>query len=136
MTSLSESVSLTAIGLDVTTALSGAATALANVGPGFGETIGPVGSFADLPDSAKIILIIGMIGYYILRVAPRSGGSRRGGKGVGGFLILGIGLMVIGFAGTFFGNLIKAAVNEAARKVDETMQGKMGSMASSLPGIF
>ncbi|MEM7050207.1 MAG: YbaB/EbfC family nucleoid-associated protein [Acidobacteriota bacterium] len=33
-------------------------------------------------------------------------------------------------------DLIKAAVNEAARKVDETMQGKMGSMAASLPGIF
>ncbi|MEM7481162.1 MAG: YbaB/EbfC family nucleoid-associated protein [Acidobacteriota bacterium] len=32
-------------------------------------------------------------------------------------------------------DLIKAAVNEAARKVDETMQGKMGSMAASLPGI-
>lgn len=33
-------------------------------------------------------------------------------------------------------DLVKAAVNEAARKVDETMQGKMGSMASNLPGIF
>ncbi len=52
---------LTIIGLDVTTALSGAATALANIGPGLGETIGPLGSFADLPDSAKIVLITGMI---------------------------------------------------------------------------
>lgn len=33
-------------------------------------------------------------------------------------------------------DLVKAAVNEAARQVDETMQGKMGSMAASLPGIF
>jgi len=33
-------------------------------------------------------------------------------------------------------DLLKAAVNEAARRVDETMQGKMGSMAASLPGIF
>ncbi len=33
-------------------------------------------------------------------------------------------------------DLVKAAVNEAARRVDETMQGKMGSMAASLPGIF
>ncbi len=31
-------------------------------------------------------------------------------------------------------DLVVAAVNEAARKVDETMQGKMGSMAASLPG--
>lgn len=33
-------------------------------------------------------------------------------------------------------DLLTAAVNEAARRVDETMQGKMGSMAASLPGIF
>lgn len=33
-------------------------------------------------------------------------------------------------------DLVRAAVNEATRKVDETMQGKMGSMASGLPGIF
>jgi trk system potassium uptake protein TrkH len=52
---------LTVIGLDVTTALTGAATALANIGPGFGDTIGPVGSFAELPEAAKIVLIFGMI---------------------------------------------------------------------------
>jgi DNA-binding YbaB/EbfC family protein len=33
-------------------------------------------------------------------------------------------------------DLIVAAVNEAGRKIEETMQGKMGSMASSLPGLF
>ncbi|HEX2644413.1 MAG TPA: YbaB/EbfC family nucleoid-associated protein [Thermoanaerobaculia bacterium] len=33
-------------------------------------------------------------------------------------------------------DLIVSAVNEAGRKVDETMQGKMGAMASSLPGLF
>jgi hypothetical protein len=33
-------------------------------------------------------------------------------------------------------DLIVAAVNEAGRKVEESMQGKMGSMASSLPGLF
>jgi DNA-binding YbaB/EbfC family protein len=33
-------------------------------------------------------------------------------------------------------DLIIAAVNEAGRKVDETMQGKMGSMAAGLPGLF
>ena len=31
-------------------------------------------------------------------------------------------------------DLIVAAVREAGRKIEETMQGKMGSMASSLPG--
>ncbi|HET9229592.1 MAG TPA: YbaB/EbfC family nucleoid-associated protein [Thermoanaerobaculia bacterium] len=33
-------------------------------------------------------------------------------------------------------DLIVAAVNEAGRKVEETMQGKMGAMASNLPGLF
>jgi len=33
-------------------------------------------------------------------------------------------------------DLIVAAINEAGRKVEESMQGKMGSMASSLPGLF
>jgi DNA-binding YbaB/EbfC family protein len=33
-------------------------------------------------------------------------------------------------------DLIVAAINEAGRKVEESMQGKMGSMAASLPGLF
>ena len=37
---------------------------------------------------------------------------------------------------SMLGDLIVAAVNEAGRKVEETMQGKMGSMAASLPGLF
>ncbi|MCB1055860.1 MAG: YbaB/EbfC family nucleoid-associated protein [Acidobacteria bacterium] len=33
-------------------------------------------------------------------------------------------------------DLVLAAVNEAARKVDEALQGRMGSLASGLPGVF
>lgn len=33
-------------------------------------------------------------------------------------------------------DLIVAAVNEAGRKLEETMQGKVGAMAASLPGLF
>lgn len=51
------------------------------------------------------ILVIGIIGYYILRAGGR---SRKNGAGIA---VLGIGLLVIGYAGTFFGNLIKAAVS-------------------------
>lgn len=47
---------LTLLGLDFVTAISAAATALANVGPGLGDIIGPAGNFADLPDLAKWIL--------------------------------------------------------------------------------
>lgn len=53
------------------------------------------------------ILLIGLIGYYILRSTSHSGRSRNSG----GAAILGLGLVVIGYAGTFFGNLIKAAVS-------------------------
>jgi trk system potassium uptake protein TrkH len=48
-------------GLDFKTALSGAATAVANVGPGVGDIIGPSGNFSSLPDAAKWMLCVGMI---------------------------------------------------------------------------
>ncbi len=59
------------------------------------------------------ILIIGMLGYFILRMSFYTGGRRRSSDGKNGLPImaLGAGLAVIGFAGTFFGNLIKAAVS-------------------------
>ena len=57
------------------------------------------------------ILIIGIIGYYVLYSTSFSRRGRGSGKGAGGILALAIGLMVIGFAGTFFGGLIKAAVS-------------------------
>lgn len=60
------SLGLTAVllsftGLDFITSVSGAATALANVGPGLGPTIGPAGNFAPLDDSAKWILTAAML---------------------------------------------------------------------------
>ncbi|HVT15862.1 MAG TPA: YbaB/EbfC family nucleoid-associated protein [Thermoanaerobaculia bacterium] len=33
-------------------------------------------------------------------------------------------------------DLIIAAVNEAGRKVEEMMQGRLGAMAAGLPGLF
>ncbi|PCJ40986.1 MAG: potassium transporter TrkH [Alphaproteobacteria bacterium] len=42
-------------------ALSAAATAIANVGPGMGEAIGPSGNFATIPTSAKWLMSFGMI---------------------------------------------------------------------------
>lgn len=52
---------LALIGLDWTTALSGAATAVCNVGPGLGTIIGPAGNFSTLPDAAKWLLTVGML---------------------------------------------------------------------------
>lgn len=63
------------------------------------------------------ILAIGLIGWFLFRAILRSGGQRssRRGKGGGGavllLLLLGLALMVIGYVGTFFGTLIKAAVS-------------------------
>lgn len=48
------------LGLDMTTSLSGALTAVANVGPGIGDIIGPAGNFSTLPDGAKWLLSFGM----------------------------------------------------------------------------
>jgi len=52
---------LSLTGLDLTTSLSGAATAIANVGPGLGDVIGPMGNFGPLPDTSKCILILAML---------------------------------------------------------------------------
>ncbi|MFI0474106.1 TrkH family potassium uptake protein [Halomonas sp. HMF6819] len=54
-------LSLSTLGLDFVTAVSGAATAVANVGPGLGEVIGPAGNFYTLPDAAKWLLCAGML---------------------------------------------------------------------------
>ena len=48
-------------GLDFITSMSGAAAALANIGPGLGQEIGPAGNYQNLPDMAKIILIVTMV---------------------------------------------------------------------------
>jgi trk system potassium uptake protein TrkH len=52
---------LSMVGLDYLTAMSAAVTALANVGPGLGEIIGPAGTFAPLSDSAKWLLSAAML---------------------------------------------------------------------------
>jgi nucleoid-associated protein EbfC len=33
-------------------------------------------------------------------------------------------------------DLIVAAVNEAGRKIEETMQGRVGALAAGMPGLF
>lgn len=54
-------VMLSLTGLDFITSISGAATAVANVGPGLGDIIGPSGNFAPLNDTAKWVLIVAML---------------------------------------------------------------------------
>ena len=53
------------------------------------------------------ILVLGIMGEYLLRSTRHS----RRSKDSGNIAVVGLGLMAIGYAGTFFGNLIKAAVS-------------------------
>ncbi len=64
------------------------------------------------------ILLIGLAGYFLLRMLFLSGGSRRRssrrGKGGGGILavaLFAVLLIIIGFVGVFFGKLIKSALS-------------------------
>ncbi|MHC5212867.1 MAG: M48 family metallopeptidase [Planctomycetota bacterium] len=60
------------------------------------------------------ILVIGLLGTIVLRSMHFSSMRRRSGKDGGGMaavLAIALGLMVVGFAGVFFGNLIQAAVS-------------------------
>lgn len=54
-------VILSFYGLDFITAMSASAQALANVGPGLGDIVGPAGNYASLPDGAKWWLSAAMI---------------------------------------------------------------------------
>ena len=54
-------VALSLTGLDFVTSMSGASAALANIGPGLGDIIGPAGNYAGLNPVAKWVLIAGML---------------------------------------------------------------------------
>lgn len=64
------------------------------------------------------ILFLGHIGYYMLRGSGRTGAIRASSRSSGNsknnggdIVLLALGLVVIGYLGSFFGNLIKAAVS-------------------------
>lgn len=61
------------------------------------------------------ILLLGIIGRIVFRLAAHSGGSRRDSKEAGSaalaFLLLGLALIVLGSLGSLIGGLIKAAIS-------------------------
>jgi len=59
------------------------------------------------------ILLLGLIGYYILRATryARSSRNREGASAIAAVLALGAGLVAIGYIGFFFGQWIKAMVS-------------------------
>src|SRR3546814_11813648 len=81
-------IALALTGLDFVTAISGAAAAIANVGPGFGDPLGTAGNFASLPDSAQLLISFGTpLGRpepltVLIRMAPAA--SRGAGWGIRG----------------------------------------------------
>ena len=64
-------IALTALGVDVLTAISSVAASMFNIGPGLGK-VGPAENYADLPDLAKWILsfcmLAGRLEYYTVLV--------------------------------------------------------------------
>ena len=59
------------------------------------------------------ILLIGLIGYFLFR-SLRFAGHSSSSKGIGAFFViatLGLGLIIVGYAGSFFGQWIKAVVS-------------------------
>jgi Zn-dependent protease with chaperone function/uncharacterized tellurite resistance protein B-like protein len=57
------------------------------------------------------ILLLGLVGRELLRLASFSGGGRRRNDSAMYLLLIGLAMMVLGFLGMFLGNLIKAAIS-------------------------
>jgi len=83
------------------------------------------------------ILLIGMIGYFILRSLRYS--SSRNSKSSGGIAAigaLGLGLMVIGYTGTFFGQWIKATVSRQREYLADSSAGQFTRNKDSIAGAL
>ena len=52
---------LSGFGLEPLTAISAAGTAIANVGPGLGDVVGPAGNFSTMPEAVKWLMSAGML---------------------------------------------------------------------------
>jgi Zn-dependent protease with chaperone function len=82
------------------------------------------------------ILVIGLVGYWILR--SYRGGSSSGRKRGGGaaILLFGLALLVIGYVGTFFGRLIKSAVSRQREFLADAASAQFTRDPLSLAGAL
>lgn len=55
------SVALELTGLTLMESITGAWTAIFNIGPAFGDRVGPTGALTDFPDAAKALMIVAML---------------------------------------------------------------------------
>jgi Zn-dependent protease with chaperone function len=57
------------------------------------------------------LLLLGLVGRELMRLASFSGGGRKRDNGVMVLLVVSLAMMILGFLGMFLGNLIKAAIS-------------------------
>jgi Zn-dependent protease with chaperone function len=57
------------------------------------------------------LLLLGLVGRELMRLASFSGGGRKRDNGVMVLLLVSLAMMILGFLGMFLGNLIKAAIS-------------------------
>jgi Zn-dependent protease with chaperone function len=81
------------------------------------------------------ILLIGNLGYYITR-ATRNTVYRADKRDENPFAVLGLGLMLIGFGGMFFGGLIKAALNREREYLADASAVQYTRNPGGLAGAF
>lgn len=83
------------------------------------------------------ILLLGLVGREVLYIAGRSGrGSSRRGGGIVYIALIGLALMVLGFLGTFLGNLIKAAVSRQREFLADASAVQFTRLPSGIAGAL
>lgn len=85
------------------------------------------------------ILFIGHLGYYLLRAgrgASYTRSRRNNNEGAGAIMLLGLGLVVIGYLGSFFGNLIKAAVSRQREYLADASAVQFSRNPSGIAGAL
>lgn len=84
------------------------------------------------------ILFIGHIGYYLMRASSgtRHRSNRNNNNAAGGILLVGVGLIAIGYLGSFFGNLIKAAVSRQREYLADASAVQFSRNPSGIAGAL
>lgn len=86
------------------------------------------------------ILLLGLIGRIVFRMAANSGGSRssRDSKGSSAiyFLLVGLAVMALGFLGTLMGNIIKAALSRQREYLADASAVQFTRNPSGLAGAL
>lgn len=83
------------------------------------------------------ILLISLVGYWVMRLAPRSSGKRDKGGGVAFAMIAGgAALYAIGSIGVFFGNLIKSAVSRQREFLADASSAQFTRNPAGLAGAL